>query len=455
MNKHIISKPILLFIFSLLTTIKINAQYSDVETIVGNGNDYGDSVNASDSSTFLPSSVVVDNSGNIYFTELTNCVVRKLDVNGIVTRIAGIPGNCSYSGDNGPATSAKLNLPSGLAIDSQNNLYIADRDNHRIRKIDSNGIITTIAGNGVEDFSGDGGQAISASFKQPREIEIDSNGNLYIVDWRNHRVRKIDTNGVITTIAGTGESESTGDGGQAVTAEIDNPSGLTVDNNGNIYFSESSNNKIRKIDASGIISTYVGVGGFRGFSGDGDQAINAKLHDPTGLAIDNDGNLYFCDRFNHRIRKVDASGIISTIAGTGNSGFSGGGYNGDGLQGTATLLKQPSDLVLDASGNIIIADYKNDRLRKLNKSTLSNNGFKLKYTSIYPNPISDGQKLNISSKNLISQIFVYNIIGQSIVKVNPESSSYQLDLNSINKGVYFLNIKNDKNETGQYKIVKQ
>jgi sugar lactone lactonase YvrE len=219
-----------------------------------------------------------------------------------ITTIAGT-GGYGGSGDGGPATSAQLWDPRGVAVDSDGNIYIADPGNYRIRKVDSSGNITTFAGNGTPGYSGDGESATSAQLNNPNGIAVDSLGNIYIADQYNYRIRKVDSDGKITTIAGNGTPGYSGDGGPATSAQLYNPSGVAVDSDGNIYIADNNNYRVRKVDSSGKITTFAGTG-TAGYSGDGGPATLAQLNWPYGVAVDSVGNIYIADRSNNRIRKV-------------------------------------------------------------------------------------------------------------------------------------------------------
>jgi YD repeat-containing protein len=309
-----------------------------------------------------PFGVAVDQSRNIYIADSYNNRIRKIDANGIITTIAGA-GPRGYSGDGGLAIMAKLDTPLGVTVDQNGNIYFADGYNQRIRKVDTNGIITTIAGTGVAGFSGDGGLATAAQMNSPEGVAVDQSGNIYVADTLNYRVCKIDSNGIMTTIAGTDYYGYSGDGGPATAARLFYPMSVTVDQSGNIYIADWGENRIRKIDLSGIITTIVGTGVY-GYSGDGGPATSAQLSSPSSVAVDQNGNIYVADMYNARIRKIDANGIITTVVGTGVSG-----YNGDNIRSTAAMLNQPMSVTVDHNGDIYISDSRNHRIRKVMAAT--------------------------------------------------------------------------------------
>ena len=340
------------------TMIKNNAHIIEHVAGRGTGGYGGDGGPATMASIAYPFSVAVDARGDLYIGDGQNEKIRKVDTNGIITTVAG-NGIQGYNGDGGPATEAGLNLPKGVATDSSGNIYIADFGNHCIRKVDTNGIITTVAGNGTQGYNGDGGPAIEASLKLPYDVALDASGNLYIAEYGNHCIRKVDTNGIITTVAGNGTQGDSGDGGPATEAQFSSIFGLAVDLWGNIYISDADNCRIRMVDKSGIITTVAGNGA-EGYSGDGGPATEARLNGPCGIALSAWGNIYIADRFNHVIRKVDTNGIITTVAGNGIQG-----YNGDGGPATEAQFSRTFDVAVHASGNIYIADFLNCRIRKI------------------------------------------------------------------------------------------
>jgi hypothetical protein len=239
-----------------------------------------------------------------------------------ITTVAG-NGTRGYSGNGSAATNAELYGPGGLALDSGGNLYLADNGNNRIRKLDTNGIITMMAGGGSQD-PGDGGPATNAFLNGPAAVAVDNLGNLFIADSYHYRIRKVDTNGVITTVAGNGTSGYSGDGNAATNAELNQPFGVSVDRLGNLFIADTVNQCIREVGADGIITTVAGNGP-AGYLGDGGPATNAELNFPTSVAADDSSNLFVVDSGNNRIRKLDANGILTTVAGDGVAGDAGDG----------------------------------------------------------------------------------------------------------------------------------
>ena len=353
---------VLVLAVALLLTINTNAQI--ITRFAGDSTlgFSGDGGQATAAKMNQPASLVRDAAGNVYIGEGNGCKIRKVNTSGVITTIGGT-GTFGWTGDNGPATAAQLNAVMGLAFDVAGNLFFADWSNHVVRKINTSGIITTVAGTGgVSGYSGDGGPATSAKFNIVKDVKFDAAGNLYICDWNNNAIRKINTSGIINTIAGTGTAGYTGDGGPATAAQIHQPYRLAFDASGNLFFVDGSNNSIRKITMStGIITTVVGSPtGVSGFFGDGGAATAALLASPTALTFDVNGNLYIADRGNGRIRKVNTSGNISTIVGTGAS-FE----TGDGGPATAATINRPYDVILDPSNNIFIADINGNTVRKV------------------------------------------------------------------------------------------
>jgi sugar lactone lactonase YvrE len=343
-----------------------------IYTVDGDGSPgfSGDGELAIDAELNQPSDVVLDLAGNLYIADYFNSRVRKVDVQtGNITTVAG-NGVFGYSGDGGPATSAEFDGPLAITLDSAGNIYVADYGNQRIRKVDvATGIITTVAGNGIVGFSGDGGLATNAELYSPAFVLFDADGDFYISDQDSNCIRKVNvTTGIITTIAGSGNPNGgyRGDGGSATDAELWGPSALALDASGNLYIADTFNNRVRRIRATtGIITTIAGNGS-EGYSGDGGLATNAEFYRIVGLSIDPAGNLYIGDALNFRVRAIEAgSNLVNTIAGDGFAGFS-----GDNGRATSAEISFSYGLTNDLEGNLYIADSSNNRIRIVRPESL-------------------------------------------------------------------------------------
>jgi len=317
---------------------------------------------AGNSSWGLTYNVSLDSAGNFYVADQTKHQVYKIDSFGATTVIAGT-GRAGFAGDGALATAALLNGPLGTAVAPDGSIYIADNANDRIRKIAPNGIITTIAGS-VGGFTGDGGQAVAARLNGPISVALDPAGNLFFTDVLNLRIRKIATNGIITTVAGTGRFSLSGDGGPATAADAF-PCWLALGPDGSIYFTDdgdarsNGNKRIRRVAPNGIISTVAGTG-VAGFTGDGGPATAAQLRSASGVAVDAGGNIFISESYGQRIRKVDPSGKITTYAGTGTAGA-----GGDGGPALTAQFNFPFGLTVDSIGNLFVVDRSNYKVRKI------------------------------------------------------------------------------------------
>jgi uncharacterized protein (TIGR03437 family) len=333
-----------------------------INTFAGNGQAAysGDGGAANAAAVNYPKGVAIDSAGNIYIADTNNFRVRRVSTTGTISTVAGNGAN-AYSGDGGQGAAASLSDVTGVAVDPTGNLYITDDSNRRIRKVSTSGVITTVAGVGVQGYSGDGGPASAAMIGRAVALAFDTAGNLFYADSVNQVIRKIDTNGIITTVAGNGLEGFSGDGGPATAASMDFPIGVTVDGAGNIYIADGNNNRIRKV-AGGMITTVAG-NGTGAFAGDGGQAVNASLNIPADVAVDLAGNLYIGDAGNNRVRVVSASGAISTLAGIDNNG-----YSGDGGPATAAMLNYPWGLAVSRTGTLYIGDRANSRIRTINQT---------------------------------------------------------------------------------------
>jgi sugar lactone lactonase YvrE len=351
-------------------------------------------------------SLAVDGGGVVYFADSSNGRIRRVTTDGIIRTLPGI------NGDGGPAATATLAGPTGLAFGQDGSLYVAERDGERVRRIDPSGRITTVAGNGVMGFGGDGGSAVAAELDHPTAIALDGSGNLFIADSKNNRVRRVDRGGRITTVAGTGTAGFGGDGGAATAAMLNEPAGLAIDREGAVLVADSKNSCVRRIDADGVINTIAGHktdDDRGGFAGDGGQATAALLGWPQGIAVDGSGSIYIADPLNGRVRRVDRRGVITTaaggditalafpmavaadvqgyiyiadllaqrvrrldshggldtVAGSGPLSLDNGGYSGDGGPATSARLNNPAGVAISLAGNLVIADTDNGRIRQV------------------------------------------------------------------------------------------
>ena len=450
-----------------------------------------------------------------------SCACHKMQAQeNIIITIAGI-GTAGFSGDGGQATNATLNAPDRLYLDMFENLYIADAFNNKIRKLELiSGVISTICGNDTAAFSGDGGSASSSQLYVPQGVITDSNGNVYIVDAGNNRIRFINilTN-IISTIVGSGPSGvgvvgDIGDSGAATNAQISNPSGICIDKKNNLYISDYGNNKIRKVDAlTGIISTFAGIGthgymgGNVGYSGDGGQATAAVFSGPIQVFADKSDNIFICDQYNHGIRKVDAiTGIITTIAGIGTAGYTGDGglaihaqlnqpggifvddrenmfiaeygdggirkidgatgiistvagtgtrgYSGDGGPATAAELKC-SDVVVDKNGIIYISDIDNNRIRMVYNTAMGVGNVQMgkgENVKIYPNPVND--ELHIEN-GANSDLIIYNLLGSELLETKLISNKEAVSIVQLTPGIYLVKVIDASGKAQNYRVVKE
>ncbi len=306
----------------------------------------------------FPADVAFDTQGNLYFSDTNHQRVQRLDTAGIVSTVAG-SGVQGFAGDGGLATAAELDSPSGLVVDTAGDLYIADTHNHRVRRVDGGtGQIATVAGTGLPGYAGDGGAGTAARLNLPMALTLDAGGNLYIADTNNHRVRELTAGGLIHTVAGDGLQGFSGDGGSATAAAIDSPGGLAMDAAGALYIADTHNQRLRVVRA-GTITTVAGTGA-PGFGGDGAPAATARLALPHGVSVDGAGNVYVADTNNHRVRRIAPDGSMETIAGNGVEAF-----RGDGGLAVAASLSAPRGVAVSPGGLPTIADTANQRVRQV------------------------------------------------------------------------------------------
>jgi uncharacterized protein (TIGR03437 family) len=380
-----------------------------ITTVAGTGTRgfSGDGGPATAAELDRPTGVAVDGAGNLFIAD--NNRIRKVSASGVIATVAGngAPGRFSF-GDGGPATAAGLHHPVGVAVDGAGNLFITEVVNRRVRRVSPDGIITTVAGGGSAGL-GDGGPATSAELTVPYAVAVDSDRNLFIADIRNHRIRRVSSNGMIATVAGTGTQGFSGDGGPATAAELDRPVGVAVDSEGKLFIAELGNHRIRRISSNGMIATVAGGGTTHG--GDGGPATNADIRFPNGVAVDGAGNLFLTTSGadyeipdSERVRKVSRRGIITTLAGDGT-----GGFCGDGGPASGASLIVPIGLAVDSAGNVYVADTYHSVvriLRPMNYSLLI--GAVVDAASQRADPVSPGKIVGICGVGLGPSALVQN-----------------------------------------------
>ena len=319
----------------------------------------GDSGQAAVAQVADPFGVVVDSHGNLFIADGSNHVIRKVDTAGIITTVAGT-GTAGFTSDSGKALDIAMSYPSGLAIDSLDNVYVSDRQNNRVRKLTPQGTMVTVAGGGGM-CQANATQAKQACLYSPYGVAIDRKGNLFIADRNNGLVRKVTPQGTIATVAGGGPAAyPLSDGGRAIDASLTTPVGVTEDKAGNLFIAEDGTSHVRKVDTNGIITTFAGLANSSGYNGDDVPATQAKLYFPVSVYSSPQGNLYIVDSYNQRIRKVDTAGNITTVAGSGEMG-----YSADSVEAISASLYFPQAVFVDRHGDLIIADKFNQRVRKV------------------------------------------------------------------------------------------
>ena len=345
----------------LLATAAMAQSSADwrIDTIAGSGEPGhgGDGGRAIEAQLSYPADVAVDYAGNVYIVDFYSQRIRRVDTTGTITTIAGT-GEPDYGGDGGRAVEARLSFPSGVAADHAGNLYVTDTGNNRVRRIDTTGTITTIAGTGEPGYDQDVGLAVETPLARPKGVAMDDFGNLYIAGFWNFPIVRVDATGTMSEVGGTREPYD----GPDDESRLSRDRGIAVDNAGNVYIANIDNNYVRRVDATGNVSVIAGTRE-PGYGGDGGPAVEAQLSYPADVAVDHAGNIYIADTGNHRIRRIDTTGTITTIAGTGEPG-----YGGDGGRAVEAQLASPFALTVDSSGNLYVADLGNYRIRVLTQS---------------------------------------------------------------------------------------
>jgi hypothetical protein len=456
----------LMILFFTCACIYTQAQVKIITTICGTDTAgyNGDDKSAQKSELNVSVGLCLDISGNIYIADAENNRVRKINIStGIITTIAGT-GEEGFSGDGGQATNATLGVPSGVFTDTAGNVYIADEVNNRIRKvIVSTGIITTVAGSGaigvsLGGFSGDNGPATNATMNLPVGLCLDKAANIYITDYENNRIRKVDAStGIISTVAGIGTAGYlggfvgySGDGGLAINAQFSGTYQVFADSTGNLFICDQWNHAIRKVNAStGIITTIAGTG-TAGYTGDGGLATKAQLNQPCGVYVDKQENVFIAEYGDGVIRRIDGiTGIISTVAGTGTLGFSGDG-------GPATNAKlRCGDVFLDQYGHVFIADEDNNRIREVfDSATVSvpilTSAPKIE---VYPNPANE--ELNITGIKQNTTFRLQNVTGICVLQGAFEKGDNKLLMRNLMPGIYILEMTGIDGQRNITRVVKE
>jgi sugar lactone lactonase YvrE len=432
-SKQLLMKKYFTLALLLLALPQIHAQII-ITAAGGNGAGFsGDGSAATLAQLYSPSNLTLDKQGNLYVCDKSNARIRKLTpaYNGTISTVAG-NGTVGYSGDGFEAVYAEI---SGLdvAIDLKGNLFISDGSYHRVRKVSPSGIITTYAGTGVAGYNGDGIAATTAMLNVPIGVAVDDTGNLFIAERDNYRIRKVDTFGIITTVAGNGIPGYSPDGSIADTSRLNYPLCLRTDKNGTLFFSDNA--RLRKLEEDGTITTIAGTGTF-GFSGDGSMATAANI-DLVALSIDTFGNCYIADPGTKRIRKIGTDGIITTIAGTGVSG-----YSGDWGDPLLAKLGSPGGLAVAPIGDVFIGDVQNNRVRMITThvTTVPDVAGNEDGIYIYPNPAQQHFTILIkAAKETIADVVITNQEGKEVARKTIKTNNPTLINVPWPSGIYLVN----------------
>lgn len=420
-----LKKVLLLSLFHFLPS-----QAQTVTTFAGAGEGYADG-NLVTARFNKPMDVVTDQAGNVYIADTYNDRIRKITADGTVSTLAG--STRGYA--NGTGANAKFNLPMGVAVANDGTLYVADSFNQRVRKITQDGVVTTLAGSGTS--GGANGTGTAAQFYTPRAIIVGIDGNIYVSEYGGHRIRKITPEGVVTTVAGGGQGfmEGTGTG-----ARFNHPKGLDMDAEGNLYVADSDNHKIRKITPDGVVTTLAGSS--NGYA-DG-NGTEAKFQYPSGVAVDNSGNIFVTDTNNQRIRLVTPNGNVLTVAGGATTGATNG-------TGTDARFNYPEGVAVNSEGFLYIADFSNNRIRKIVEPLAKTEVFSDQKITMYPNPAS--HTVTIASDNDVQySIALYDINGRQLM-YDTVHTNKSIDVSSLQKGVYMVKLSANGNESFK-KLVK-
>ena len=382
-------------------------------------------------SFIIPEGIVLGSDGSLYVADTGNNLIRRVRPDGIITTVAG-DGTDGYGGDGGLAINAQLSGPTGLAVGQDGNLYIADNGNSRIRRVDPDGIITTVAGDGTFDYGGDGGQATQAQLASPNDIALGTDGTLYIADSYNNRIRRVGPDGIITTVAGDGTDGYGGDGGPAAQAPLSRPNGIAIGPDGNLYIADTGNGRIRQVGLDGIITTVAGAGEL-GANGDGGLATQARLTGAKDIAIGRDGSLYIASNEIEigTIRKVGVNGIITTVAGTGLDSDS-----SDNIPASRAYLQSAASVALGPDNRVYLSDSLSHRIRRVGPTTLAEEASSLDGQLLYS---FDTHGRHLQTRDAITGVplytFAYDPKGLLSSIIDLDGNTTRIERDSVGKPV--------------------
>jgi sugar lactone lactonase YvrE len=442
-----------LYIMAIASLPVLQARGQNViTTIAGDGiTQYiGDGTPATIFSLAHPEGIYVDNVLNVYVADNYNQRIRKITPGGTISTLLG-NGTTGYTGDGGPASAATMNKPNGIVLDTAGNMFITEWYNSVVRRVDAvTGIITTVAGNGTSGYGGDGSSATSAQLGTPGGACLDRDNNIYIPDYANHRIRKVSAaTGIITTIAGTGTNGYSGDGGPATAATLSYPVSICRDLWGNILWAEYGNNVVRKLNlTTGTISTIAGTG-VNGYSGDNGPATAAKLGQPNGVFADGAGVIYISEDGNNVIRAVNTAGIIKTIVGTGAYA-----YTGDGGPAKAATIYNPYGVFVDVIGNLYIADAGNSVIRKVtNPMGVAGQIAGESTLSVFPNPTMGQFVIQRTNDKSPMLVLITNITGAIVFTTTESTDRANIDISRLPAGIYLARVLSERS-TEVIRLVK-
>ncbi len=432
MKKHLLfATTIIIQTSSLFFANTSSAQ--TVSTLAGSG--YSGFTDATGTAAQFsnPTGIAIDVSGNVYVGDRVNNRIRKITPAGVVSTLAGV-NMVGFLDGNG--TVAQFSDPNGVAVDASGNVYVGDKNNHRVRKVTPASVVSTFAGNSTAGYTD--GTGTSAQFYSPVGIAVDTTGNVFVADFDNHRIRKITPLGVVSTIAGSGTAGFADGTGTA--AQFNYPAGVAVDASGNIFVADAGNNKIRKITPAGVVSTVAGsTAGFTNGTG-----TAAQFNYPTGVAVDAYGNILVADEANNRIRLISPNAVVSTLAGS-TIGFTNG-------IGTAAQFQYPYGVAIDASANVYVADMMNNSIRKITTSVSVSNFDVKNNVKIYPNPASVSFTIECTGLSN-AKLQVMDIVGKELMKQSFSTDSYTLNIENLPAGMYLIKLSCEQG-TATEKIIK-